>query len=94
LVLIAVLGLGVAGFSALATLFSAVASGTSMGETLLPVLLFPLFTPVVIYGVSATNLLLIGRPVADVAGQLRMLGAFALVSVFLGAWLFRFVVEE
>jgi hypothetical protein len=48
----------------------------------------------VIYGVSATSRLLAGRPVVEVAGNLRMLGAFALLAVAAGAGLFRFVVEE
>ncbi|MEQ8329066.1 MAG: heme exporter protein CcmB [Longimicrobiales bacterium] len=88
------LGLGALGFVALGTLFSAVSSGTHMGETLLPILVFPLLVPVVIYGVSATSRLLAGRPLTEVEGNLRMLAAFALVAVAAGAGLFRFVVEE
>jgi len=88
------LALGSLGFVALGTLFSAVSSGTHMGETLLPILVFPLLVPMVIYGVSATGRLLAGRPIADVAGNLRMLGAFAVMAVAVGAVLFRFVVEE
>jgi heme exporter protein B len=89
-----VLALGALGFVALGTLFSAVSSGTHMGETLLPILVFPLLVPMVIYGVSATSRLLVGRPVAEVAGNLRMLAAFAVLAVFAGAGLFRYVVEE
>ncbi len=88
------LGLGALGFVALGTLFSAIASGTQMGETLLPILVFPLLVPMVIYGVSATNRILAGRPSEEVSGNLRMLAAFAVVAVFAGAGLFRFVVEE
>lgn len=94
LTLLLVMALGILGFVALGTLFSAVSSGTAMGETLLPILLFPLLVPMVIYGVSATGRLLAGRPVAEVAGNLRMLAAFTLVALFAGAGLFRFVVEE
>ena len=92
--LLLALALGALGFVALGTLFSAVSSGTHMGETLLPILIFPLLVPMVIYGVSATSRLLAGRPVAEVAGNVRMLGAFALLAVAAGAGLFRFVVEE
>ena len=56
-----------------------------MGETLLPILVFPLLVPMVIYGVSATGRLLAGRPVAEVAGNLRMLAAFAVLAVVAGA---------
>ncbi len=92
--LLLALALGALGFVALGTLFSAVSTGTHMGETLLPILVFPLLVPMVIYGVSATSRLLADRPVAEVAGNLRMLGAFALLAVAAGAGLFRFVVEE
>jgi heme exporter protein B len=88
------LGLGSLGFVALGTLFAAVSTGTRMGETLLPILLFPLLLPMVIYGAGATGRLLAGRPVAEVAANLRMLGAFALVALAAGAVLFRFVVED
>jgi heme exporter protein B len=92
--LVLVLGLGSLGFVALGTLFAAMSSGTSMGETLLPILIFPLLLPMVIYGVGATSRLMAGRPLLEVEGSVRMLAAFALVAVAVGATLFRFVVED
>ena len=86
--------LGILGFVATGTLFSAVSAGTTMGDTLLPILVFPVLLPVVIYGVTATSRLLQGLPVSEVDGNIRMLGAFALVALASGAGLFRFVVEE
>ena len=88
------LALGALGFVALGTLFSAVSTGTNMGETLLPILVFPLLVPMVIFGVSATGRLLAGRPLVEVEGNLRMLAAFAVLAVGAGATMFRFVVEE
>ena len=76
------------------TLFSAISARTSMGDTLLPILVFPLLIPVVIYGVTATASLFAGLPASEVDGNIRMLGAFALVALGAGAGLFRFVVEE
>jgi len=93
-VLVGTLALGGLGFVAIGTLFSAVSSGTAIGQTLLPVLLFPLLVPVVIYGTSATGRLLIGRPLNEIEGNLRILGAFALVALAAGATLFRYVVED
>ncbi len=93
-VLLTVLALGALGFVALATLFGAVSSGTVLGETLLPILVFPLLVPMVVFGASATGRLLMGRPVAEVEGQLRMLAAFALLATAVGAGLFRYVVED
>lgn len=92
--LLVVLGLGVLGFVAVGTLFSAVSVRSSMGETLLPILVFPLLIPVIVFGVSATDRVFAGRPFAEVAGSVRMLGAFALGSIAVSAALFRFVVEE
>jgi heme exporter protein B len=92
--LLLTLALGSMGFVALGTLFSAVTTGTHMGETLLPILVFPLLVPMVVYGVGSTGRLLAGRPVAEVTGNINMLGAFALVALAAGAVLFRFVVED
>lgn len=92
--LMVVLLLGILGFVATGTLFSAVSSGTTMGDTLLPILVFPVLLPVVIYGVTATSRLFQGLPVSEIDGNIRMLGAFALVALASGAGLFRHVVEE
>ena len=89
-----VIGLGVLAFVALGTLFTAVSTGTRMGNMLLPVLVFPLLVPVVIYGTSATSQLLAGRSLAQTEGSMRMLAAFALMACFVGSSLFRFVVED
>ncbi|MEE3137301.1 MAG: heme exporter protein CcmB, partial [Gemmatimonadota bacterium] len=89
-----VIGLGVLAFVALGTLFTAVSTGTRMGDTLLPVLIFPLLAPVVIYGTTATSQFLANRPVTEAEGSIKMLAAFALMAFFLGSWLFRFVVED
>ncbi|MEK9502308.1 heme exporter protein CcmB [Gaopeijia maritima] len=85
---------GVVGFVALATLFGAVSAGTRLGESLLPVLLFPLVVPMVVYGAGATHRLLLGRPLVEVEGNIRILGAFAIGAVAVGAVLFRHVVED
>ena len=89
-----VLALGTLGFVALGTLFAAVSSGTRMGETLLPILLFPVLLPMIVAGAGATGTLLAGRPVSEVVGDIRMLAAFVLMAVAAGAVLFRFVVED
>ncbi len=94
LALAGVVLLGVLGFVAVGTLFSAISARTSMGDTLLPILVFPLLIPIIIYGVTATSRLFQGLPVSEVDGNLRMLGAFAVAAVAVGAVLFRFVVEE
>ena len=92
--LLGVVSFGVVGFVSLTTLFSAMATRSSMGESLLPVLVFPLLIPVVVYGTTATDRLFAGRPVAEVSGNLRMLLAFAIIFTVASAGLFRFVIEE
>jgi heme exporter protein B len=69
-------------------------SSTRMGETLLPVLLVPLLLPVVIFAAGATQRLLLGRPLAEVAGSLRMLLAFDILFVVVCTLVFGAVVEE
>jgi heme exporter protein B len=82
------------GFVALGTLFAAMAAHTRLGETLLPVLLLPLLLPVVIFAASATQRLLIGRPLEEVMGSLRMLLAFDLIFLAVCAMTFGSVIEE
>jgi heme exporter protein B len=82
------------GFMALGTLFGAMASSTRLGETLLPVLLLPLLIPVIIFAASATQRLLIGRPLGEIAGNLKVLIAFDLVFLVVCTLAFPAVVEE
>ena len=92
--LVAVVVLATVGFMALGTLFGAIAAHTRLGETLLPILLLPLLTPVIIFACAATQRLLVGRPVSDVASQLKMLLAFDLVFLFVCTAIFGAVLEE
>lgn len=82
------------GFMALGTLFSAMAAGTRMGDTLLPIVLLPLLIPVVFFGAGATQRLLIGRPLSEVLGSIRLLAAFDIIFLVVCTLLFAAVVEE
>ena len=82
------------GFMVLGTLFSAMAVSTRLGETLLPVLILPLLIPVVIFAASATQRLIVGRPLAEVMGSVRMLAVFDLIFLIVSVLLFGAVVEE
>lgn len=82
------------GFMLLGTLFAAVSAHTRLGETVLPILLLPLLLPVVIFAVSGTQRLMVGRPVAEVAGSFRMLLAFDLIYLIVCTAVFGAVVEE
>ena len=88
------LGLATLGFVAVATLFSAVSVQTKMGQTLLPILTFPLLVPVVIFGVTATGRIFLSRPAQEIEGSLYLLAAFTVIALTAGTILFRYVVEE
>jgi heme exporter protein B len=82
------------GIVAVGTLFGAIAGSTRLGETLLPVLLLPLVIPVVIYAASATQRLLVGRPLSEITGSLKMLLAFDIVFLVVCTLAYPAVVEE
>jgi len=86
--------LAIVGFLALGTLFSAIAASTRLGDTLLPIVLLPLLIPVVFFGATAVQRLLLGRPFEEIAGSVRMLAAFDLLFLFVCTTLFGKVVEE
>jgi heme exporter protein B len=86
--------LATVGFMALGTLFSAITAHTRHGESLLPILMLPLMIPVIIFAASATQRLLVGRPLAEIGGNLRMLLAFDLVFLFVCTAVFGAAVEE
>ena len=92
--LVGVFFLGVLCFVSIMTLLSAVAVNNTMGESIIPVLVFPLLVPVMIHAVTATNRIFANRPFVEIEGNLRMLSAMVLIFLMLGANLFRFAIED
>jgi len=92
--LAAVIALASVGFVAVGTLFSAMTARTRFAELLFPVLLLPFMIPPLIWAVLATAALLAGRPLSEVAGWLRLLGAYDIVFVALAFVLFPATVSE
>lgn len=84
--LVPVLALGALGFSASGTLLAATTSHTRARETLLPILLFPLLVPLLMMAVQATQRVLLGATLGDVAGELQLLLAFDTIFLAIG-WL-------
>jgi len=82
------------GLVAVGTLFSAMAVNTRLAELLLPMLSLPFFVPVVMPAAQATARLLAGRPVAEVAGWVRILVAFDIAFVVACMLAFPFTLEE
>lgn len=86
--------LAAVGLVAIGTLFSSMAVNTRLAELLLPLLSLPFFVPIVLPAAQATAKLLNGRPVAEVAAWLRLLGAFDIVFVVVCMLAFPYTIEE
>jgi len=91
---VASLGLGVFGLSAVGTLFAAVSVRTRAREIMLPLLLLPLIVPVFIAGVKVTARALADKPLADVAHWLHLMIGFDVVFLVVGWLVFEYAVEE
>lgn len=91
--LLLVLGLGNLGFAAMATLFAALAVRTRAREVLLPLLLLPLLSPLVIAAVSATRSVLAGG-LGTAGDALGVLVAFDVIFTVAGWLLFPVVVRD
>lgn len=86
--------LGTLGFAGVGTLFSAMVVNTRAREVLLPVLLFPVVTPVLIASVKLTAGLLDGQALTEMGNWLRLLGAFDVIFLAVSYMTFDYVVEE
>jgi heme exporter protein B len=91
--LLLVLALGTVGLAAVGTLFAAMTAQVRARELLFPVLLLPVQVPVLLATVSATQALLLGQPLADVAHWLKLLAGADVVYVTIGLLTFEFVLE-
>lgn len=92
LLLIIVLGTG--GLSAPGTLYAAMAGQLRGQQVLLPLLLFPLVTPVLLAAGKASSLVLLGDPMDQVGAWVALLAVFNLLFWPLCGLLFGRVVEE
>lgn len=95
--LVAVAGVAVLasiGFTAVGTLFSAMAVRTRFAELLLPVLLLPFMIPPVFAASEVTIRLLAGRPMGEVWGWLRLLALYDVLFLAVATMLFPVVMEE
>lgn len=86
--------LGIIGFSALGTLFSAIAVRTRAREVMFPLLLVPMVVPLFLAGVKVTAHLLAGRVVSEVAPWLNLMVGFDMIFLVVGWMLFAYVVDE
>lgn len=92
--LLLVIVMATIGFVAVGTVFSAMVVRTRFADLMLPVLLLPFLVPPIIGAVQMTTRLLSGRPLSEVVGWLRLLGAYDVVFLTMCALLFPAVVDE
>jgi heme exporter protein B len=86
--------LGTIGFTAVGTLLSALSSGSRLREVLLPLLLYPIWVPVLIAATQLTGQALGGRPAAEGERWFALIAAYDLVFVTAGLMLFDRLLEE
>lgn len=89
--LLVLLFLGILGYTAIASLFSASLGRARGRELLLPLLVYPLSVPVLLAGARGTYDILYATPesLVDAARWLRFLLAFDVLSITCGLWLFE-----
>jgi heme exporter protein B len=92
--LVLVIAMATVAFVAVGTLLSAMAVRTRYAELMLPLLLLPFLVPPLVGGVQLTARLLEGRPLSDLSGWLKLIGAFDVAFVTLAALLFQVVLDE
>lgn len=92
--LLLVMLLGTIGFSSVGTIFAAMSVNTRMREVLLPVLLFPVISPVIIAAVEATKVTLASWDPDVYYMWIRVLATFVVIFVTASFLLFDYVIEE
>ena len=81
------------GFIAVGTLLSALAAHARASEILLPIIVFPVITPVVMAAVKSTAGLLLGARLVDYAIWLKLLVAYDLIFLAVPFILFEYLLE-
>ncbi|MFU8806625.1 MAG: heme exporter protein CcmB [Bradymonadaceae bacterium] len=84
---------GSIGFVALGTLLAAMLVHSHLREVLLPILLYPLLVPLLIVGVKITGALFDGATLSELRGWLQLLIAMDIAYIFMGQFLFRWVLS-
>ncbi|MBI3794251.1 MAG: heme exporter protein CcmB [Nitrospinae bacterium] len=86
--------LGDVGFMTLGTLIAAMSVNLKAREILLPVLLLPLLTPLLIFAASATASLVGGDDPSAYLGRIRLLAAFDVIFFVVSLLVFEYIMDE
>jgi len=91
LIVLAQMALGTLGFGIVGTLFAAMLLSSRLRDILVPIIVFPLVTPVLVSGVQGTRAALSGEAAIH---WLSVLGAFDLIYLALALVLFPLMIRE
>jgi heme exporter protein B len=86
--------LGAVGFAAVGTFYAGVTVRLGAREVMLPLLVLPIVTPLLLAAVKATSAALIGNPDGDLGAWLQLLIGFDIVMLVAGATTYGFLLEE
>jgi heme exporter protein B len=92
--ILAILLLGTIGFVSVGTLFSAMATSTKMREVMLPLLLFPISTPILLASVACLKEIFANEPFSTYQNWFSLLVAFDIIFVIVPSLIFEYVIEE
>ena len=91
---VAVILLATIGFAAVGTVFGAMSVNTRAKEVMLPVLLLPIVTPLIIGAVRATGVLIDGGTFSEIWTWVNLLIAVDVVYLAVSFLVFEFVLED
>ena len=91
---VAVILLATIGFAAVGTVFGAMSVNTRAKEVMLPVLLLPIVTPLIIGAVRATGVLIDGGAFSEIWTWVNLLIAVDVVYLAVSFLVFEFVLED
>ena len=92
--LMLVMFLGTVGFSAVGTVFSAIAVHSRAREIMLPILFFPVVVPIIISAVQASGVVLRSEPWGDLLTWVEIMLAFDVVFLVVSSLAFEHVIEQ
>lgn len=92
--LLLVFALGTVGFASIGTLFAAMAVNSRMREVMLPILLFPLASPILIAAVETTGIVFRSGEWDELSSWISLLATFMIVFLVASLLLFEYILEE
>ncbi|MGH9388963.1 MAG: heme exporter protein CcmB, partial [Vicinamibacteria bacterium] len=92
--LVTVILLCTLGLAAVGTLFSVMATNTRIQEVMLPLLLFPIWVPVLLGGVAMTETILAGHSLSELSFWINLVLVYDGVFLVLGFLVFDWLIEE